>query len=736
MQSGRERTSASLARRAAGLMTAAMTMCGALALPHRAVAQESWAQHVIFENSISPTAYFYSSGKAVPPSTLEMVGNKLPVESAHFVSGPNALKLHYASRANGEWAAELRLATWPNRPLRMDGDTLSLWLYSETPLHAGELPMIALRDATNGFTAQVALGDTVNHLEAGKWTRVLIPLSRFQSVSVHPFDPARVNTVIFAQPSGDSGEHTLLLDDVRIEDAAREHRPAPPAPQGLTARGYGRHVELAWTPLPVAQVDQYVVYRSVNNEPFRAIGVQRPGVRRYEDFVGDDHFRARYRATARTAAMAESAPSATVEASTHPLSDDELLSMIEEASFHYYWDGAEPHSGLALESKPGGDDIVAVGGSGFGIMSMIVASERGFEPRDAIVDRMLHITSYLAHADRFHGVWPHFLSGSTGHVLRVFGMYDDGADLVETSFLMQGLLAARGYFTRDTPKERQLRQEITALWEGVDWDWFRATPNKDALYWHWSPDWGFYIANRLQGWNETMITYMLAIASPTHPAPASIYYSGFAAEGNPSHPFGKAATYYGLPLAMNYSNGFAGPLFFTHYSFMGYDPRGVRDKYADYFVNNRNESLIQQKYAIENPHHFKGYGADEWGFSAVTGPRGYREYRAGPEDDGTIAPTAAGGAYAYTPAESLLALKHFYNDLGAKVWDVYGFRNAFNETEDWYSPDELGLNQGPQAVMIENGRTGLVWKSFMANPEMRTMQKKIGLTPTDTPPKH
>ena len=474
-------------------------------------------------------------------------------------------------------------------------------------------------------------------------------------------------------------------------------------------------------------VAQYVIYRSVEGGPFlRPISVQTPDTHRYMDFIGKPGMQASYKVSARTSSLRESPKSNAVTAATHEMSDDDLLTMVQEASFQYYWDGAEPNSGMGRESIPGNPDLIAVGGSGFGIMSLIVGAERGFAPREEIVQRMLRITHYLAHADRYHGAWPHFLSGSTGKILRNFGEYDDGADLVETSFLVEGLPAARGYFTRDTPEERRLREEITALWKGVEWDWFRATPNHDALYWHWSPDFAFHIANRLKGWNEVMITYMLAIASPTHPAPSSIYYTGWASQGDPARKFGEVHSYYGIPVWMN-SNGSPGPLFFTHYSFMGYDPRGVRDKFADYFENNRNTSLVQQKYAIENPMHFKDYSADSWGMSAVTGPHGYREYKPFTQDDGTLVhPTAALGAYAYTPGPSLAALKHFYRDLGAEAWDVYGFRNAFNVTEDWYSPGELALNQGPQTVMIENGRTGLVWRSFMSNPEIPAMQKAIG----------
>lgn len=342
---------------------------------------------------------------------------------------------------------------------------------------------------------------------------------------------------------------------------------------------------------------------------------------------------------------------------------------------------------------------------------------------------MLKIVSFLEKADRYHGAWPHFISGKTGHAIALFGIYDDGADLVETSFLMQGLLTARQYYSQATPQEEELRRRITALWEGVDWNWFCATPNHDALYWHWSPDYDFHIANRLEGWNEVMITYLLAIASPTHGVPASLYQTGYTRQGT-GQPYGMKETYFGIPLTQGYVAGSPGPLFFTQYSFMGYDPRSVHDKFSDYFENNRNESLMSRAYSVANPGHFMGYGADSWGLTAVDGPKDhYEEYKPFVTDDGTIAPTGAMSAYAYTPQASLAALKHWYRDLGAQVWDIYGFRDAFNQQDNWYSGITMGLNQAPQTVMIENGRTGLVWRMFMANPEMRPMQRAIGLVP-------
>jgi hypothetical protein len=689
-------------------------------------AQSQWQQQEIFTNSISPRSYFYSDGIVSAPSRLELIDKKLPVDTSTFISAPNSLKLAWESMQGGGWDVEITLAAWPNRYINYLGDTLFLWLYSAEPMPAADLPLICLHDTANGFTEKLKLGEFAHALPAKKWTRVAIPIKRFTSVSVHPFQPDKTNTVILIQGATDAQPHMLLLDDLRIENASEQNAPAPSAPKNLHATGYEKHVELSWDPVAGEHIESYVVYRSLNGAPYVAVSVQNPETHRAIDFVGDSHANVSYKVTARTSAMHESAMSAAVTASTHPMTDDELLTMVQEASFQYYWDGAEPHSGLARESIPGDPDLIAVGGSGFGIMALIVGTDRGFAPRDQVVDRMLRITSFLAHADRYHGAWPHFLSGSTGKLLPYFGLYDDGADLVETSFLMQGLLAARGYFTHDNAKERQLRAEITTLWQGIEWDWFNATPKHDALYWHWSPNFGFHKANRIGGWNETLMPYVLGIASPTHPIPPSLYYSGWAAEGDPKRKFGTHSEAYGLTLTVADPNGTTGPLFFTHYSFMGYDPH-VRDKYADYFTNNRNASLIQQRYAIANPQHFKGYGENDWGMSAVTGPHGYRAYHPPSTDDGTLAPTAAMGAYAYTPEASLAALKHFYRDLGPELLDVYGFRNAFNETEDWYSIPSLALNQAPQTVMIENGRTGLIWRSFMSNPEILVMQKAIGL---------
>jgi hypothetical protein len=295
------------------------------------------------------------------------------------------------------------------------------------------------------------------------------------------------------------------------------------------------------------------------------------------------------------------------------------------------------------------------------------------------------------------------MNGRTGRHMPVFGMYDNGADLVETSFLMEGLLTARQYF-----RDKELHRRITDLWNSVEWDWFRRTPDGDALYWHWSPEYSWHIDHRLTGWNEVMISYLLAIASPTHGVPASLYFTGWASD------------HYATSLSAS------GPLFFAHYSYMGFDPR-VRDKFTDYFENNRDMARINRDYCIRNPRGFTGYSANNWGITAVDGPDGYVPYEPNPKlDDGTIAPTGAIASFPYTPEASMAALKYFYRDLGDRIWGIYGFRDAFNLQQGWFSRIYMGLNQAPMVVMIENYRTGLVWKNFIANPEIKAMLERIG----------
>jgi hypothetical protein len=403
------------------------------------------------------------------------------------------------------------------------------------------------------------------------------------------------------------------------------------------------------------------------------------------------------------------------------LPDSALLDIVQKQTFRYFWDFAHPVSGLARErsniTPEYGHETTATGATGFGVMSVIVAVERGWITRDTAVKFLVKMVSFLRKAEKFHGVFPHWIHGETGRVVP-FSPKDDGGDLVETAYLFQGLLTARQYFTKDDPLEGRLRRSITWLWNEVEWDWY-TRGGISVLYWHWSPNHGWSMNNEIRGWNECLITYILAASSPNYSIKPDVYHRGWA---NSNH-FRSERTFYNIKLPLGFDYG--GPLFFSHYSFLGLDPRGLKDRYADYWEQNKNHTLINRAYCIDNPKDFKGYGENAWGLTASDTYNGYSAHAPG-EDNGTISPTAALSAFPYTPEYSMQALRHFYNDLGDKIWSEYGFVDAYNETQNWYATSHLGIDQGPIIVMIENYRTGLFWKLFMSAPEIQAGLKKLG----------
>ncbi|HEX4772016.1 MAG TPA: glucoamylase family protein [Bryobacteraceae bacterium] len=684
-------------------------------------ADTGYFQRTFFDNSITPDSYFYSAGIASAPSTLELADKKLPVETTYFVTPPNALRLHWTSKPGGGWDTQINLYKWRNRPIYFPADRLQFWCYSPSSIAAGDLPVIALQDNTYGFTNLVPLGQFTRGVPAAQWIQIVIPLRSFRLASVGRFDYHRLESIRLAQGNADGRDHTLILDEIRLD--APSTQAAPSAPSNLQIKAFERHLDLSWEPGPGEEAERYVIYRSTAGKPFLPIGTKERGVHRFTDFAGKPDFEATYKVKAQNQNYQSSAFSGAVSAKTRMLSDDELLTMVQEASFRYYWEAAHPASGMIQENTPGNDEIVATGASGFGIMAIVVGIERGFITRDEGIRRLLKITAFLKQADHFHGVWPHFMNGATGRRMPVFDMYDNGADVVETSFLMEGLLTARQYFKGTSHQEQTLYKVITELWEAVDWNWFRRTANGGALYWHWSPEFSWHINHPLYGWNEVMIAYLLAIASPAHSVPKSLYETGWA--GDPPE-FRNGGTYFGIRLALGIGTG--GPLFFTHYSYMGFDPHGFRDKFTDYFEQNRNMALINNAYCLKNPNHHTGYSESHWGLTAVDGPNGYVPYEPTEGmDDGTIAPTGAISSFPYTPDLSMAALKSFYRELGDKLWDTYGFRDAFNLQRNWYSGITMGLNQAPMVVMIENYRSGLVWKSFLANPEIQETRRSLNL---------
>lgn len=401
------------------------------------------------------------------------------------------------------------------------------------------------------------------------------------------------------------------------------------------------------------------------------------------------------------------------------LSDEALMTKVQEQTFRYFWDFGHPVSGMARERNTSLNTVTS-GGSGFGLMAMIVGVERDFITLGEAIDRWQKVVGFLENADRFHGAWAHWMNGETGAVLP-FSALDNGGDLVETAFLVQGLLTVRAYLQQEAPGQTALINRITALWEGVEWDWY--TNGQDqVLYWHWSPDNEFEINLPIRGHNETQMTYILAAASPTYPIEPSVYHSGYARGGAMVN----GDSFYGIPLPLGNSD-FGGPLFFSHYSYLGLDPRNLEDDYANYWTQNVNHSRINHQYCANNPRRYFGYSEQCWGLTASDSYNGYTAHSP-TNDRGVITPTAALSSIVYTPEESLAALHHFYYHLGDRLWGEYGFYDAFHPGENWVADSYLAIDQGPIICMMENYRTGLLWDLFMSAPEVQQGLDELGFS--------
>jgi len=707
-----------------------------LALCSGSLAQEREYDYMFFENSALSGKYFFSKVQYSDGCYVKNMANKLPVNDKKFFTPPNSLELDYTSD-KGYWEATIEFEHLRGNDLFKKANHLAFWMYTgDTPFELLPKVEIGIQQKqrrsdiiiSDKRSESVPVGNFLTGTEKDGWKFVKIPLSDLNGLDDKP------NKVVFSN-NKEHGKGVLLIDQLELLPDMPEIN--LPEPCIIQATGYERHVDLTWKSMHHKSVKYIKIYRSEDGKDYKPAGIQRPFYNRYTDYTGQADKTYYYKISFVDYQYNESNPSSFAKATTYEMNDEQLLDMAQEASFRYYWEGAEPHSGLALENIPGRKNMIATGASGFGIMAIVVGAERGFITRKQAVERMLTITSFLKKCDKFHGAVSHFIDGPTGRVEPFFGERDNGGDLVETSFLYQGLLVARSYFDENSKEEKQIRKTITQLWEGVEWDWYDREKENQFLTWHWSPDKEWVIDHKLIGWNETMITYILAMASPTHPIPMSMYYNGWASQDKEAVNYRKnwgntddgsnysnGKYYLGIELPVGVSNG--GPLFFIHYSYLGMNPHEVTDKYTNYFENNRNIALINWRYCAENPKNHKGFNSAFWGLTASDGPWGYDAIEPNlVKDKGTMAPTGALASFPYAPEQSLAALKNMYRNHGQYLWGEYGFKDAVNLEENWQAKIYMGLNQAPVTIMIENYRTGLIWDLFMKNKEISETLKKL-----------
>ena len=670
---------------------------------------EYYDQGIVNVNGLGESTFEHT----YPPGAPQY-NDKVPCSTIAY-DGETSLKFNYTSAENGNWRATIYRTGWTAAGI--EGlDSVSFYVYAENELPASALPLIGLR--TNSKTGSGGVNSELYKLEdynesvpPEEWTRILFPLDViFNDTENNELDFSQVTGVVFNQSEKNNTSRLILIDEI----VAFQSIDVIPPVKNLTAEGYDSHAELNWQqPLDNLTYRIYASYDGGENFEFRGETTKNF----YLDFVPEEgkNSTVHYQIVGITQDKESEAAEATAE--IRDFTDEELLDMVQRYTFRYFWEGAHQPSGMILERSGGNGRTAASGATGMGLMAMIVACERQYEPQDSIKNRIIKILDFLENCERHHGAWSHWYNANTGET-QPFSPDDDGGDIVETSYVAQGLIALKQYFSGSDEKSVQIREKADQLWKEVEWDWYRN--GQDVLYWHWSPNTGFEKGMLVRGWNEALITYIMAAASPSYPISKEVYTEGWARNGNMVN----RRRFYeqNITLAPNWG----GPLFFIHYTHLGINPHGLSDQYADYWQEHVNTAEIHHAYSIDNPKNFENYSAENWGLTASDDPYGYTAHQPWTNDNGTISPTAALSSMPYTPEKSMAALKYFYRERGAEFFGKYGPYDAFNDEVDWVSNSYIGIDQGPIAVMIENYRTGLLWNVVMQDEDVQTGLDKLG----------
>ncbi|MBT3384520.1 MAG: T9SS type A sorting domain-containing protein [Prolixibacteraceae bacterium] len=662
-------------------------------------------QGIVEVNNLGQSTFEHTYPPGGSPSQWN---DKVPCSTNAF-KGANSLKFSYKSSVNGNWKVRIHRKGWESASV-VGLDSLSFYVYSETGLPKSALPLIGL-NCEGGTSDLYALSNFNNDIPAGQWTHVIFPLdSIFQNNA--GLDYSQAKAVIFNQSEHDNSSRLILIDEIT---AFKSVDVVPPV-ANFSAKGYDSHAELNWTQPTFGLL--YRIYASFNNGQTFELRKETPE-NFYLDFVPENCKNTSV--IYKIVSVIQNKESEANEriAEIRDFSDEELLDLVQEYSFRYFWEGAHQNTGMALERSNGSGRTAASGATGFGLMAMIVAHEREYRPREDVKDRILMILEFLETCDRHHGAWSHWYNADTKKT-QAFSPGDDGGDLVETSFVAQALIALKHYFSGGDSKSIQIREKADQLWEEIDWDWYRNF-GENVLYWHWSPNTNFDKNMKVGGWNEALITYIMAASSPTHGIPKEVYTNGWAKNGNIVSP---NRSYYGYEI--NLACNWGGPLFWIHYTHHGINPHGLKDEYADYWQEHVNTAKIHYEYAKDNPLNFENYSEKCWGLTASDDPDGYSAHKPMDNDNGTVSPTAALASMPYTPDESIKALKYFYQERGSELFGKYGPYDAFNDSRDWVQEAYIGIDQGPIVIMIENHRTGLLWKNVMEDTDVQAGLDKLG----------
>jgi hypothetical protein len=651
-----------------------------------------------------------------PPGAPQW-NDKVPCSTTSFKGG-TSLKFNYISSSTGNWKATIYRKDWTTTSINTM-DSLSFFIYAENQLPSSALPLIGLKAINLSGTGEIdtklyPLAGYNGPVQAKTWTKIRIPVSVIINDPLNnQVDFASIKGVIFNQSETDQSSRQILIDQV----LAFKNIDKVPDIIDFKVTGYDSHAELMWT-FPMNDLS-YRVYASFDGGQTYQVRTETES-NDYLDFVPESARNSTVLYRLKAFYQEKESPTVESAANIKDCNDDGLLDLVQRYSFRYFWEGAHQQTGMALERTNDDTITVASGATGMGLMAMIVAYEREFHAREQIKDRILKILNFLATCQRHHGAWSHWYYANTFQT-KPFSTKDDGGDLVETSYVATALMALRNYFSDSDSKSIQIRENASTLLNGIEWEWYRQG-NQNVLYWHWSPNFNFDMNMPLKGWDEALITYLMAASSTSHGISKEVYDQGWASNGN----MASKRTYYNYDI--NLSPDWGGPLFWIHYSFLGIDPHGLKDQYADYWQENINTAKIHYAYAVANPKGHVNYGSKCWGLTASDDPYGYTAHQPMSNDNGTISPTAALSSMPYTPIESKRFLKYLYRERGKDLFGKYGPFDAFNDNLNWVKEAYIGIDQGPIVIMIENYRTGLIWKNVMKDADLQSGLNKLAMT--------
>jgi hypothetical protein len=648
------------------------------------------------------------------PPGLPQYNDKVPCLTTSF-KGSTALKFNYTSSPDGNWRTTIYRNDWSTTDIS-GMDSISFFVYSEVSLPTSALPLIGLKanklsgsgDVSSELYALENFNDSVPPEE---WTQITFPLDTFLLDDANSdLNFSETKGVIFNQSEQNNVSRLLLIDEIIAFKSLEEI----PVVKNLSVTGYDSHAELQWEQdVPDLAYRIYASFDAGETWEIRAETTNKY----YLDFVPETAINSTVQYRVVTLSQDKESEPVEATAELRDFSDEELLDMVQRYTFRYFWEGAHQETGMILERSNGNGRTAASGATGMGLMALILGHEREYRPQEEIKDRILMILEFLTNCDRHHGAWSHWYTSDT-YETQPFSEKDDGGDLVETSYLAAGLIALKNHFSGNDSKSIQIREQANQLWREIEWTWYQKGEN--VLYWHWSPNYDFEMNMQVRGWNEALITYIMAASSPTYPISEEVYTNGWARNGGMVN----ERSFYEYDISL--SPDWGGPLFWIHYSHLGINPSGLSDEYADYWQEHVNTAKIHQAYAVDNPLNHESYSHSCWGLTASDDPEGYTAHQPWYNDNGTISPTAALGSMPYTPDETLKALKYFYRERGSELFGKYGFYDAFNDNVDWVADSYLGIDQGPIVVMIENYRTGLLWYTVMKDEEVKAGLDKLG----------